>query len=40
MCGSAVKIGEKVDIKLNSKAEVMGGIVLISLGIKLFFDGI
>lgn len=36
MCFVALRIGIKIGTKLNSKAELVGGVVLILLGIKIF----
>ncbi len=40
MCFGAVLLGKKIGSKFNSKAEIIGGIVLILLGIRLLLGGI
>ncbi len=35
MCFTAVRIGEKIGTRLNNKAEVIGGVVLIIIGIRM-----
>ena len=37
MCFSFVKIGSVISDKMNSKAELIGGVILIALGIKMLF---
>ncbi len=39
MCIGALYIGKSIGTKFNCKAEIVGGIVLILLGIKLLVDG-
>ncbi len=39
ICFGAVILGKKIGTKLNSKAEVFGGIVLVFIAIKLLIDG-
>lgn len=39
MCAIAVRIGIEIGTRLNSKAELVGGLVLIFLGIKIFIVG-
>ncbi|MFI3214439.1 MAG: manganese efflux pump [Eubacteriales bacterium] len=36
MCFTATRIGIKVCVALNNKAELVGGLVLVILGIKIF----
>ncbi len=36
----SVFIGKKFGVKLGSKAEILGGIILISIGLEIFFTGI
>ncbi len=40
MCFGAVIPGKKIGTKLNSKAEIIGGIVLILIAIRLLIDGL
>ncbi|MFI3176063.1 MAG: manganese efflux pump [Eubacteriales bacterium] len=39
MCFVAVRIGIRIGVILNTKAELIGGLVLILLGIKIFLAG-
>ncbi|MFI3237579.1 MAG: manganese efflux pump [Lachnospiraceae bacterium] len=39
MCVAAVRIGIKIGTRLNNKAEMVGGLVLVLLGIKIFVVG-
>lgn len=39
MCFLAVRIGIKIGVALNHKAELVGGLVLVILGIKIFVTG-
>ncbi len=40
MCFAAVIIGKKIGTKLNNKAEIIGGVVLLLIAVKLLIDGI
>lgn len=40
ICFIALIIGKKIGTKFNEKAEILGGIILILLGIKLFYEGL
>ncbi len=39
MCFASVRIGEKLGTKLNNKAEILGGIVLVLIGVRLLIGG-
>ncbi len=39
MCFGAVRLGERIGTRLNNKAEVIGGIVLVIIGIRLLIAG-
>lgn len=39
MCAISVRVGIEVGTKLNTKAELVGGLVLVLLGIKIFVAG-
>ncbi len=39
MCFGAVRLGERIGIKLNNKAEIIGGIVLVLIGVRLLVAG-
>ncbi len=39
MCFGAVRLGEKIGTKLNNRAEVIGGIVLVGIGVRLLVIG-
>lgn len=38
MCAIAVRVGIEIGVKLNSKAEIIGGLVLVGLGVKIFLE--
>lgn len=38
LCPCAVLLGKKIGDKLNSKAEVFGGLVLVFIGLKIFIE--
>lgn len=40
ICFAGVIIGKKFGTKLSSKASILGGVILIAIGFKIFFDGI
>ncbi len=40
LCFAAVILGKKIGTKLNNKAEVIGGIVLVLIAVKLLMDGL
>ncbi len=40
MCFAGVRLGERVGTKLNNKAEIIGGIVLLLIGIRLLLIGL
>lgn len=39
ICLAAVVIGKKFGTKLGSKAELLGGIILIAIGLEIFITG-
>ena len=40
ICVAAVYIGKKFGTKLGNKAEILGGIILLSIGIEIFISGV
>ena len=40
ICVVAVTIGKKFGTKLGSKAEILGGIILLAIGIEIFISGV
>jgi putative Mn2+ efflux pump MntP len=40
ICAAGILIGRKFGTKLAEKAGILGGVVLIAIGIKIFLDGI
>ncbi len=40
MCFAAVRVGERIGTRLNNKAEIIGGVVLILIGVRLLLGGI
>jgi putative Mn2+ efflux pump MntP len=40
LCFVGVLIGRKFGTKLAEKATILGGVILIAIGIKIFLDGI
>lgn len=40
ICFAGVIIGKKFGTKLSNKASILGGVILIAIGIKIFLDGI
>ncbi len=39
LCFGAVRLGEKIGTRLNNKAEIIGGIVLVIIGVRLLVTG-
>ncbi len=39
MCFGAVRLGERIGTRLNNKAEIIGGIVLAAIGVRLLITG-
>ncbi|MFI3172671.1 MAG: manganese efflux pump MntP family protein [Eubacteriales bacterium] len=39
MCAISIRVGIQIGTKLNNKAELIGGLVLVALGIKIFING-
>ena len=40
ICAAGIMIGKKFGTKLENKAAIFGGVILIALGIKIFLEGI
>ena len=40
LCMAGVRIGGKIGTKISGKAEILGGIILILIGIEIFVTGI
>ena len=40
ICIAGVKIGKKFGVKLAGKAQILGGVILIGIGIEIFVSGL
>lgn len=40
ICAAGLKIGKKVGTKISGKANILGGIILIGIGIEIFVSGV
>lgn len=40
LCMAGLKIGKKFGTKLSNKAQILGGVILIVIGIEIFITGI